>query len=160
MDKYEKLEEIFKLLNMESSFDFIYQSLVSTFKIDEKELTDKFMTRWKDTVLPKILLKVKEVWIECYTEEEIDGLLIFYKTPVGRSFVSKQAVAAKAVIINLQELNSELESMSKEIIDEMFKDNSDDLDDIISKQDTNSQKTSEKKIIESTRRAILDKDNE
>lgn len=68
---------------------------------------------------------VIQVYVDTYTEEEIDGILAFYRSPAGRAFVAKtpQLMGRTMTLMQQQMANvqPQLEQATKELGDEMAK---------------------------------------
>lgn len=59
---------------------------------------DKMMIVWTDMFgWDALKPSMVKVYKELYTQEEVDAMIEFYQTPVGRSIISKQAQATKRV---------------------------------------------------------------
>ena len=73
--------------------------------------------------------KMKDLYIQVYREtfsqEEIDGLIAFYQTPVGQSFVSKQPELTKRTMAIMQQrmapMMQKIQKMSEETALELKK---------------------------------------
>jgi hypothetical protein len=73
--------------------------------------------------------KMKNLYVQAYRElfsqEEIDGLIAFYQTPVGQSFVSKQPELTKRTMTIMQQrmapLLQRIQKMSEETAAELKK---------------------------------------
>jgi hypothetical protein len=73
--------------------------------------------------------KMKDLYVQVYREtfsqEEIDGLIAFYRTPVGRSFVDKQPELMKRTMTIMQQrmgpMMQRIQKMSEETALEMKK---------------------------------------
>jgi hypothetical protein len=73
--------------------------------------------------------KMKDLYVQAYREtfsqEEIDGLIAFYRTPVGQSFVSKQPELMKRTMTIMQQrmgpMMQRIQTMSEETVAEMKK---------------------------------------
>ncbi len=66
-----------------------------------------------------------KVYMDTYTEEELDGILAFYKSPAGQAFVAKTPQLMQRSMQLMQEqmanVQPRLEEASKEFTDEMTK---------------------------------------
>jgi hypothetical protein len=73
--------------------------------------------------------KMKDLYVQVYREtfsqEEIDGLIAFYRTPVGQSFVSKQPELMKRTMTIMQQrmapMMQRIQKMSEETASELQK---------------------------------------
>jgi len=73
--------------------------------------------------------KMKDLYVQAYREtfsqEEIDGLIAFYQTPVGRSFVSKQPELMKRTMTIMQKrlapMVQRIQKISEETVAELQK---------------------------------------
>jgi hypothetical protein len=63
-----------------------------------------------------------KIYDDTYTEEELDAMLVFFKSPAGQSYITKsQTVAAKSRDLaegQVKELSSEFQTMGKEWMDQ------------------------------------------
>ena len=74
-----------------------------------------------DNLRPVII----EVYEETYTEDELDGILAFYRSPAGKAFVAKTPQLLSRTMTLMQQqmatLQPQLEQATKELADEMAK---------------------------------------
>ncbi len=71
----------------------------------------------------KIEPEYEEVYMKVYTEEEIDGVVAFYKSPIGHAYGAKslEASAEIAAISNrrMQEVTPQLKKLSEVLINQL-----------------------------------------
>jgi len=54
-----------------------------------------------------------DVYQQTYTQEEVDGLIAFYRTPVGRSYVDKMPLALQKTLVAMQPLLADMMQKSQ-----------------------------------------------
>jgi hypothetical protein len=54
-----------------------------------------------------------DVYQQTYTQEEVDGLIAFYRTPVGRSYVEKMPLALQRTLVAMQPLLADMMQKSQ-----------------------------------------------
>lgn len=89
--KQEKAQELLNLMNMQATFDAAYtQSIIPvtcTLTMPasaEEELKTEFM---QIADMPKVMQNLSQFWIQNYTDQELDQLIAFYKTGVGKKSI-------------------------------------------------------------------------
>ncbi len=106
--KQQKIEELFKLIRIDKSLQQVAsqqvtqaQSLMKTMfpgvklSADEQKDIDAFLQKimaiTQDAVSwPKLEPQFVDVYAGTYSEEEIDGMLAFYRSPTGTAMIAKQ----------------------------------------------------------------------
>ena len=85
---------------------------------DEDHMFDVIMSRvgWA-TLAPKMV----QIYAETFSEDEIDAILAFYKSPAGQAFLDKMpTLMNKTMAItqeNMQAIMPEIQRMSKEMVE-------------------------------------------
>ena len=95
---------------------------------EQQAYTDKFTAKVDnilkeslsmDTLKPVFL----KVYMDTYTEEELDGIIAFYQSPAGKAFIAKtpQLMQRSMQLMQQQvmEVQPQLEQAQKELMDEM-----------------------------------------
>jgi uncharacterized protein len=59
------------------------------------------------------------IYVQAFTEDELKGMLAFYKTPVGQSVIEKMPVAMKQSMAIMQKYMPELQEKVNKICEEM-----------------------------------------
>ncbi len=131
-DRREKVAALLKATNADAVIDQIYTSLDGMFANMAKQYNIKESERpafnahmqkvhslirkemgWEQLRTPMI-----ELYLEHYTDEEIDGMLAFYQSDVGKSMVEKMpVVVASSMQISqnmMQSLMPKLQALSEE----------------------------------------------
>jgi hypothetical protein len=91
----------------------------------QKQITD-FQQRVMDTVNQKIGWKALEpdfisLYSSTYTEEELDGIIAFYKSPVGQKMIEKTPeLTAKSTQVTQQKM-SELQPLLNQMVQDFMK---------------------------------------
>jgi hypothetical protein len=66
-----------------------------------------------------------KVYMDTYTEEELDGIIAFYQSPAGKAFIAKTPQLMQRSIQLMQqqvaEVQPQIEQAQKELLDEMAK---------------------------------------
>jgi len=137
--KRAKAEQLFMLLRMDTMMDQlmvgvkkqVQQITESMPGADQatpeqkKQITD-FQQRVMDVVNQKIGWKALEpdfinLYASTYTEEELDGIVAFYKSPIGQKMIEKTPVlTAKSTQITQQKM-SELQPQLSQMVQDFMK---------------------------------------
>jgi hypothetical protein len=137
--KRAKAEQLFMLLRMDTMMDQlmvgvkkqVQQITESMPGADQatpeqkKQITD-FQQRVMDVVNQKIGWKALEpdfisLYASTYTEEELDGIVAFYKSPIGQKMIEKTPVlTAKSTQITQQKM-SELQPQLNQMVQDFMK---------------------------------------
>jgi hypothetical protein len=97
---------------------------------DEQAILDRQQAKMSDIMKEELgWEKMKDLYVqayrETYSQEEIDGLIAFYRTPVGQSFVNKQPELTKRTMTILQQrmapMMQRIQKMSEETAAELKK---------------------------------------
>ena len=111
-----KIDELFDIMDLESSLADIVippQSGVT------KDLWNRFLDSYlATTVKERIIKEVKILFSNMLSEEEIDGLLAFYKSNAGQALVKKLPIINREAIHIGSKVAKEM--MSDEKLDEEF----------------------------------------
>ncbi len=74
-----------------------------------------------DNIRPVVI----QTYDETYTEDEIDGILAFYRSPAGKAFLAKTPQLMNRTMTLMQQqmasVQPQLEQATKELADEMAK---------------------------------------
>jgi hypothetical protein len=88
-----KKEQIKTLLNLTGSGKIgeqMAQNLIATFKKNGAEATDEFWDGFaKKMNANEIIEKMIPIYDSCFTQQDIEGLIAFYKSTVGKKLVDK-----------------------------------------------------------------------
>lgn len=126
----ESIDRLFTVLNTEgmmnnmmSSMDRISQTMMQQSGRQPTPADEALRERMKALTLEEMSWanmkpKLAQVYRESFTQEEIDGLIAFYESPVGRSYVAKMPlVMAKTMQVSQQQMQSLMPKL-KAIADE------------------------------------------
>lgn len=91
--------------------------------VQGKQIVDAFAIKFVATVRDEITWdKVKPIYVRLYadtfSQKEIDGLLAFYTTPVGQSFIEKMPIVSAKSTAAMQELMDPIVLRMRESIKE------------------------------------------
>lgn len=135
--KRAKIEQMLTLLKMEDNFNLLMKqaeqqgrqmgmSMVRPTELTDadKKILDNFITKLMATMQesmgwPKLKVEFIDLYAKAYTEEEVDGILTFYKSPVGQSMLAKtpqlmqQSVAISQA--HMKEIEPKLEQLSEDL---------------------------------------------
>jgi hypothetical protein len=139
--KRAKAEQLFLLLRMDTMMDQLMGGVrrqvqqitesmpgADTATPEQKKQITDFQQRVMDTVNQKIGWKALEpdfigLYASTYTEEELDGIVAFYKSPVGQKMIEKTPeLTAKSTQITQQkmtELQPQLSQMVRDFMKQM-----------------------------------------
>ena len=128
-------EELLDAMDMqqtiEKSFEIVKQMIPAQLKqmdVSENASSDKAqdtMQKMMDLIMKEISWeKLKDDYIaiyeETFTEEELSGLVTFYKSPIGRKFIEKQPELMKRSMQISQEQMIELMPKIQKLTQEMM----------------------------------------
>ncbi|MDY6407303.1 MAG: DUF2059 domain-containing protein [Pseudomonadota bacterium] len=89
--KQEKAEELLKMMNTQSIFDTVYTQAIIPLSCEiimspeeEIKLKDDFM---KIADMDALMKTLSKFWVDNYTDQELDELLAFYKTDLGKKAI-------------------------------------------------------------------------
>ena len=90
----------------------------------DKKIMDNFMAKlmaaMRETMgWQKIKPEFVDLYAKAYTEEEVDGLLTFYKSPVGQSMLAKTPQLMQQSMAISQTHMQELQPKLKQLMDDM-----------------------------------------
>lgn len=98
--KQESIKELFRLMKMESSVDEIFTNMIpgmfSQMQKQNKdsisnerstEISESFMQEAKEMSIKMINEDMVALYDKYFTQNEINDLIIFYKTPSGQKFI-------------------------------------------------------------------------
>ncbi len=94
------IDELFNVTNMDEQMNLGFEAMMPMidqmamrFKLDveqKEELKNIYRTWFKeDFDQSKVVNEVKSLYVETFTEDEIEQVTEFFKTPVGKKFINK-----------------------------------------------------------------------
>ena len=85
-----------------------------------KKYTDKIFNLMEETLNWQALKEdIVSVYIQTFTEDELKGMLAFYKSPVGKSVIDKMPIAVQYSVGIVQKHMPQIQVKLKEIVQEM-----------------------------------------
>lgn len=137
--KRAKAEELFSLLHLDQTMDQITKNVMKQVQAmtdsmpgadhatpEQKKLVADFQQRVLDLVNKRLGWKALEpdfisLYAGTYTEEELDGLIAFYKSPVGQTMLEKTPeLMAKSTELTQQRMR-EVQPEFKQMIEDFMK---------------------------------------
>jgi hypothetical protein len=122
--KHAKVRELFELTSMETRVDQIRASALGQLHAmaaqqfaaaglsDQNKSVLAYYDKLNSLVASKydwaqLEPKYEQVYVDLYTEEELDGILAFYRSPVGHAFLAKSPEATRQVLaLSKQQLDT------------------------------------------------------
>jgi hypothetical protein len=122
--KHAKVRELFELTSMQTRVDQIRASALGQlhamaaqqFAAAGLDAQNKSVLAYYDKLNSMVTAKYdwaqlepkyEQVYVDLYTEEELDGILAFYRSPVGHAFLAKSPEATRQVLqLSKQQLDS------------------------------------------------------
>ena len=139
----QSINQLLQLTKVDRQMDSVFTQMESAMKAsvqqatkgkplsaEEQAVLDRQQARMAGIVKEELSWeKMKDLYVQVYREtfsqEEIDGLIAFYQTPVGQSFVSKQPELTKRTMAILQQrmapMMQRIQKMSEETALELQK---------------------------------------
>jgi hypothetical protein len=99
-----------------------------TLSAGEQEVADRFRAKAATVINEELtMVKLKPMYVEIYTtnftQEEIDGLISFYESPVGKAFVAKMPAVVQAIMAEMPKrmrpMMQKMEQVGKEMQEEL-----------------------------------------
>ncbi len=141
--KRAKIDEMFTLTKINQIFDQMITQMSAAAKTaadqqaanqnltpEQQKLTDQFQARTQGIVgqyLSMDHLKpiIVQVYMDTYTEDEIDGILAFYRSPAGQAFLAKTPQLMTRTVELMQttmaDVQPQLQQAAKDYTDNMAK---------------------------------------
>jgi len=91
----DKVKKLLEVTGSKAQFDNVIDQMIDLQKeayqgVLEDDFFTRFKQRIKETGFKEIHQKIIPVYVKHLTEEEIDGLIEFYESEVGKSYIKKQ----------------------------------------------------------------------
>jgi hypothetical protein len=138
-----KVEQLMTLTKVDAMLDQLMDQVTTSMKTSSEQqmakanptpeqqiaftkFNNKINTIIKDELsMEKLKPVMIKVYMDTYTEEELDGIVAFYRSPAGQAFVAKQPQLMQRSMQLMQQqmmtLQPRLEEASKEFSDEITK---------------------------------------
>ncbi|WP_263419662.1 DUF2059 domain-containing protein [Terriglobus albidus] len=138
--KRAKIEEMLTVLKMEDNFTLLMKQVEqqgrqmgmsmtnpSQLTDADKKILDNFMTKlmaaMQETMgWQKLKSEFIDLYAKAYTEEEVDGILTFYKSPVGQSMLTKTPQLVQQSMAISQTHMKEIQPKLEQLTDDLKKD--------------------------------------
>jgi hypothetical protein len=140
--KHAKVKELFQLTSMQNRVDQIRVSALAqarAFAVQQFASTgvsaqqdDKGLSAYYDKLnalvaqsynWTKLEPAYEQVYAELYTEDELDGILAFYKSPVGQAFLAKTPEATRQVLAisrqQFEALTPQIQKLTEDYVDQL-----------------------------------------
>jgi uncharacterized protein len=86
-----RIKELIVVLNLEQNSMKMLDQLLANLKGVNPKVSDEFLEKFKKEVdMNEFKETVVEVWAKYYTLEDINGLLAFYRSPLGKKMIETQ----------------------------------------------------------------------
>lgn len=141
--KRAKIQEMITLTNSEGMMNQMLDQMSAAMKNaaaqqaakyqftpEQQQIQDSFNTKISGIIaqslsMDKLRPIIIQTYDETYTEDEIDGILNFYRSPAGKAFLAKTPQLMTRTMTLMQQqmanLQPQLEQATKELSDEMSK---------------------------------------
>lgn len=113
-DKLDKIEELFELTGIDSMFDEFHSAAMGDTQYDK--FIDSYVST---TVKMKIIAEVKELFSTMLSDEEVDGLIEFYKSNAGQALIKKFPILQREAMNIGKQVAMEMTEHS--VLDEEFR---------------------------------------
>ncbi|MFN7960976.1 MAG: DUF2059 domain-containing protein [Thermoanaerobaculia bacterium] len=95
-ERWAKVRKLMVLCGADQLPTRIADSVVTQFRGYHKDLPEELFTRFRAQLdLEEMMNRIQAVYDKNFTDEELDGLIAFYSTPVGQSVLHKQTAIAE-----------------------------------------------------------------
>ena len=109
------LEPMMKGMMAQAGKDMPEEQRAKAVEIQQKMMA-MIANRWRQAT-PSLV----KVYTDTYSEEELDGILAFYKSPTGKSFLQKMPEVMQRTMPVMMQLMTEMQPEMKAIMEEMQK---------------------------------------
>lgn len=141
--KRAKIDELFTLTKANQMVDQMLSQMSATIKAqadqqtanahltpEQQKLADQFQARTQQILQQSVSMDhlkpiLVQVYMDTYTEDEIDGILTFYRSPAGQAFLAKTPQLLTRTITLMQEqmadVQPQFQQAAKDFADGMAK---------------------------------------
>lgn len=119
-DIYEQSRNLSEQLSPPGNAARAQSEIVSKFKKRLFDIVDETMS-WK-ALKPDFI----SVYAETYTEDELQAMLAFYKSPIGQSVIDKMPKATQQSMVIVQKRIPEMQKKLKALMEEMMQEMKDE----------------------------------
>jgi uncharacterized protein len=125
--KHAKVKELFQLTSMQNRVDQIRVSALAQARADDKGLA-AYYEKLNALVAQsynwtKLEPSYEQVYADLYTEDELDGILAFYKSPIGQAFLTKTPEATRQVLLISKQqfaaLTPQIQKLTEDYVDQL-----------------------------------------
>ena len=152
----ESIKEVFALTNSRAMLNNVQSQVDGMMKnMMQQSMKDQKVSAAQQKVLEKFQAKViaiqkeelnwdkmEPMFLEIYgnalTQEDVDGMITFYKSPAGQSFINKMPVIMQQTMISMQKLLAPMMEKMKVVSQEF-------MEDMTKAEDKKTEKTAVKK---------------
>jgi len=136
--KRTKIKELFVLNQMQQRIDQQRENAIKQSREMSRQLTDTMELNQSQEKLVQICYEkmnklmattydwdrlgpaYEEIYAQTYTEEEIDGVLAFYKSPIGRAYMAKVPIVTEKTIAIGNEAYADVMPKIKQLLGELL----------------------------------------
>ncbi len=135
--KKQTVDTFFDIANMQKTMNAVYSQMDGMFKHmtvsmnipeEEKPIMDKYLNKYTEMVKEemswdKIKEPMEKIYSSVYTEEEMQGIVKFYKSPAGQKMLNKMPELMQASNSIMQDMVKnmmpKIQALQKEMIGEL-----------------------------------------
>lgn len=81
--------KVVELIDIQSATQLVMDNMVEQISVSIPEENKVEFKKDMDGIINKMIDKIADIYMENYTKEEVDALMDFYNTPVGKSIQNK-----------------------------------------------------------------------
>lgn len=81
--------KVVELIDIQSASQLVMDNMVEQISVSIPEENKVEFKKDMDGIINKMIDKIADIYMENYTKEEVDALMDFYNTPVGKSIQNK-----------------------------------------------------------------------
>ena len=81
--------KVVELIDIQSATQLVMDNMVEQISVSIPEENKVEFKKDMDGIVNKMIDKIADIYMENYTKEEVDALMDFYNTPIGKSIQNK-----------------------------------------------------------------------
>lgn len=81
--------KVVELIDIQSASQLVMDNMVEQISVSIPEENKVEFKKDMDGIINKMIDKIADIYMENYTKEEVDALMDFYNTPIGKSIQNK-----------------------------------------------------------------------
>ncbi|HJO92068.1 MAG TPA: DUF2059 domain-containing protein [Victivallales bacterium] len=106
---HEKALEVIKLTKADKMAELTLKQMVAIFKKSKPEISNEFWGKFvKEANYQEFTNMIADVYAKNYTVPELDAMIKFYKSPIGKEIIKKQPEVSKASMLAGQKWGKQL----------------------------------------------------